>query len=223
MANIGQLVDKARAAAVDVVWVAHHSDELIRDSDDWQYVPELVGATPKRWCTRRTATPSRTPTLNQCSPLAGWETSSSPARRPTSAFARRCTEPSLAATTRRWSRTRTRPRTSPRTARHRRSRSSPTPTCTGATTRPRPAGGDGRHRRCGLHRTPHRLRRGATGPRRRGSARSARVRPVGRASRPVRPGRPPQSARFAQSAPFDPVGSARPQDDLAAGVAGPAG
>ncbi len=42
VANIGQLVDKARAAAVDVVWVAHHSDELIRDSDDWQYVPELV-------------------------------------------------------------------------------------------------------------------------------------------------------------------------------------
>ncbi|HEX4722419.1 MAG TPA: isochorismatase family protein [Pseudonocardiaceae bacterium] len=42
VANIGALVDKARAADVDVVWIQHSSDELPRDSDNWQYVPELV-------------------------------------------------------------------------------------------------------------------------------------------------------------------------------------
>ena len=40
--NIATLVDKARAADVDVVWVQHTSDELPRDSESWQYVPELV-------------------------------------------------------------------------------------------------------------------------------------------------------------------------------------
>ena len=40
--NIAALVDKARAAGVDVVWVQHHSDELPRDSDSWQLVPELA-------------------------------------------------------------------------------------------------------------------------------------------------------------------------------------
>jgi nicotinamidase-related amidase len=42
VANIGRVVDKARAADVDVVWVQHNSDELPRDSESWQYVPELV-------------------------------------------------------------------------------------------------------------------------------------------------------------------------------------
>src|SRR3954453_872290 len=42
VANIGILVDKARAAAVDVVWVQHSDDDLPRDSESWQYVPELV-------------------------------------------------------------------------------------------------------------------------------------------------------------------------------------
>jgi nicotinamidase-related amidase len=40
--NIATLVDQARAADVDVVWVQHHSDELARGSEAWQYVPELV-------------------------------------------------------------------------------------------------------------------------------------------------------------------------------------
>lgn len=40
--NITVLVDKARAAAVDVVWVQHHSDDLHEGSDAWQYVPELA-------------------------------------------------------------------------------------------------------------------------------------------------------------------------------------
>ncbi|MFI5607298.1 isochorismatase family protein [Amycolatopsis sp. NPDC051903] len=41
VANIGALVDKARAAGVDVVWIQHNSDEMPRDSAQWQYVPEL--------------------------------------------------------------------------------------------------------------------------------------------------------------------------------------
>jgi nicotinamidase-related amidase len=44
VANIGSLVDEARAAEVDVVWVQHNSDELPRDSESWQFVPELVRA-----------------------------------------------------------------------------------------------------------------------------------------------------------------------------------
>jgi nicotinamidase-related amidase len=42
--NIGQLVEKARAEGVEVVWIQHHDDELVRDSEGWRYVPELVRA-----------------------------------------------------------------------------------------------------------------------------------------------------------------------------------
>jgi nicotinamidase-related amidase len=42
VANIAAAVDRARAAGVDVVWVQHNSDDLPRDSDNWQYVRELV-------------------------------------------------------------------------------------------------------------------------------------------------------------------------------------
>ena len=41
VANIGSVVDKARAAGVEVVWVQHNSDDLQRDSEAWQIVPEL--------------------------------------------------------------------------------------------------------------------------------------------------------------------------------------
>ncbi|HWF42736.1 MAG TPA: cysteine hydrolase family protein [Acidothermaceae bacterium] len=41
VANIATLVDKARAADVDVVWVQHHDDDLLQGSESWQYVPEL--------------------------------------------------------------------------------------------------------------------------------------------------------------------------------------
>jgi nicotinamidase-related amidase len=41
VANIGALVEKARAAGVDVVWVQHNSDDLQRDSDAWQIVADL--------------------------------------------------------------------------------------------------------------------------------------------------------------------------------------
>ena len=42
VANIGSLVERARSEAVPVVWVQHHDEQLVRDSDGWNYVPELV-------------------------------------------------------------------------------------------------------------------------------------------------------------------------------------
>lgn len=43
VANIGTMVDKARAAEVPVVWVQHSDDQgLTQGSDAWRYVPELV-------------------------------------------------------------------------------------------------------------------------------------------------------------------------------------
>jgi nicotinamidase-related amidase len=42
VANIGSLVDRARAEDVPVVWVQHSSDELPEGSEPWAYVPELA-------------------------------------------------------------------------------------------------------------------------------------------------------------------------------------
>jgi nicotinamidase-related amidase len=42
IANIVTLVEKARAAGTEVVWVQHSDDELPRGSEPWEYVPELV-------------------------------------------------------------------------------------------------------------------------------------------------------------------------------------
>jgi nicotinamidase-related amidase len=42
VANVGSLVDRARAAGVPVVWVQHSDEGLVRGSDDWRIVPELV-------------------------------------------------------------------------------------------------------------------------------------------------------------------------------------
>ncbi len=41
VANIGQLVDKARDEQVPVVWVQHSDDETVMGSHGWQIVPEL--------------------------------------------------------------------------------------------------------------------------------------------------------------------------------------
>src|SRR5205085_3593699 len=42
VANVGALVDRARAADVPVVWVQHNDDDgLARGSDAWRIVPEL--------------------------------------------------------------------------------------------------------------------------------------------------------------------------------------
>ena len=44
IANIGVLVDRARAESVPVVWVQHASDELVEGSEKWKYVDELARA-----------------------------------------------------------------------------------------------------------------------------------------------------------------------------------
>ena len=41
VANVGAVVDKARAAEVSVVWVQHSSDNLAQGSEQWGIVPEL--------------------------------------------------------------------------------------------------------------------------------------------------------------------------------------
>ncbi|HEX6699623.1 MAG TPA: cysteine hydrolase family protein [Gaiellaceae bacterium] len=41
IANINALVDKARADDVPVVWVQHFDEQLQRDTESWEYVPEL--------------------------------------------------------------------------------------------------------------------------------------------------------------------------------------
>lgn len=41
IANICDLVDKARAAQVPVVWIQHSDDNVLEGSDGWQYVSEL--------------------------------------------------------------------------------------------------------------------------------------------------------------------------------------
>ncbi len=41
VANIGNLVEKARQGQVPVVWVQHSNEGLARGSDDWRIVPEL--------------------------------------------------------------------------------------------------------------------------------------------------------------------------------------
>jgi nicotinamidase-related amidase len=42
IANINSLVDRARAEDVEVIWVQHSDEDLPRDSEEWQYVPELA-------------------------------------------------------------------------------------------------------------------------------------------------------------------------------------
>jgi nicotinamidase-related amidase len=44
VANIGDLVDRARAAGVPVIWVQHADEDMPVGSDAWQYLPELVRA-----------------------------------------------------------------------------------------------------------------------------------------------------------------------------------
>lgn len=42
VANISELIEKARAEDVEVVWIQHHDDQLVRDTERWRYVPELA-------------------------------------------------------------------------------------------------------------------------------------------------------------------------------------
>ncbi|KJK48883.1 isochorismatase [Lentzea aerocolonigenes] len=41
VANVATLVDKARTAGVDVVWVQHSSEHMPKNTDGWQFVSEL--------------------------------------------------------------------------------------------------------------------------------------------------------------------------------------
>ena len=42
VANVGSLVEKARAEEVPVVWVQHASEQLVPGSDSWRIVPDLA-------------------------------------------------------------------------------------------------------------------------------------------------------------------------------------
>ena len=42
VANINEVVTKARAADVPVIWIQHETEELPKGSETWQIVPELV-------------------------------------------------------------------------------------------------------------------------------------------------------------------------------------
>jgi nicotinamidase-related amidase len=42
VANVGNLVEKARREQVPVVWVQHSDDGLVRGSQEWRIVPELA-------------------------------------------------------------------------------------------------------------------------------------------------------------------------------------
>lgn len=42
VANIGRLVEKARRQGTPVIWVRHSSADLVKGSDDWRIVRELV-------------------------------------------------------------------------------------------------------------------------------------------------------------------------------------
>ncbi|MFI9393401.1 isochorismatase family protein [Streptomyces bauhiniae] len=41
IANVTSLIDKARTAAVPVIWVQHSDEDLPQGSTQWEYVPEL--------------------------------------------------------------------------------------------------------------------------------------------------------------------------------------
>jgi len=42
VANIGRLVEKARGEQVPVVWVQYADDDLLRETHEWEIVPELI-------------------------------------------------------------------------------------------------------------------------------------------------------------------------------------
>lgn len=44
IANCAKMVEHARHSEVPVIWIQHQDEELERDSDAWQLVPELVPA-----------------------------------------------------------------------------------------------------------------------------------------------------------------------------------
>ena len=55
IANIAVLVSKARAEGAPVIWVQHSDDNLLQDTDGWQYVPELTPGSQRPELTGSTA------------------------------------------------------------------------------------------------------------------------------------------------------------------------
>jgi hypothetical protein len=112
VANVGAVVEKARAAEVPVVWVQHSSDNLAQGSEQWEIVPELSPDASELLVQKRYPDSFEETTLESYSTTSPSGASSSSARKRTNACARRCTAHSSAAMTRRSSATRTRPRIS---------------------------------------------------------------------------------------------------------------
>ena len=46
--NVAKMVEHARASDVPVIWIQHEAEDLPRDSEEWQLVPELVPAEGER-------------------------------------------------------------------------------------------------------------------------------------------------------------------------------
>lgn len=42
IAQVARAVERARVAGVPVVWVQHNDQQLVKDSPEWQWVPELA-------------------------------------------------------------------------------------------------------------------------------------------------------------------------------------
>ena len=112
VANVGTVVEKARAAEVPVVWVQHSSVNLAQGSAQWKIVPELSPDEREPLVQKRYPDLFEETTLESGLVDLAVGASSSLARRRTNAYARRCTAHSFAAMTRRSSAMRTRPRIS---------------------------------------------------------------------------------------------------------------
>ena len=42
--NINSLIEKARTEGIPIIWVQHSDDYLVKESEGWEFVPELVPA-----------------------------------------------------------------------------------------------------------------------------------------------------------------------------------
>jgi Isochorismatase family len=112
VAKVSSLVRKAREAEVPVVWVQHNDEDgLPQGSDHWQIVPELQPAEHGATRGKELRGLVRGHQARACCPSSESDACSWPARRPTSAFARRCTAVSFGGMTRLSSATRTQRKT----------------------------------------------------------------------------------------------------------------
>src|SRR5437899_12925421 len=68
VANVGTVVEKARAADVPVVWVQHSSDNLAQGSEQWKIVPELSPDEREPLVQKRYPSPSTRPGSSPSSP-----------------------------------------------------------------------------------------------------------------------------------------------------------